>query len=69
MLIVLDNDSDSDSAATVTVTVTVTAKQFTLSWCKTLDKYKFLFFFQEMMAEMMSHQWNEVNDSLSQVTK
>ena len=45
MLIVLDNDSDSDSAATVTVTVTVTAKQFTLSWCKTLDKFKFLFFF------------------------
>ena len=65
MLIVLDNDSDSAA----TVTVTVTAKQFTLSWCKTLDKYKFLFFFQEMMAEMMSHQWNELNDSLSLVTE
>ena len=75
MLIVLDNDSDSDSgsdsdsAATVTVTVTETAKQFTLSRCKTLDKYKFLFFFQEMMVEMMSHQWNEVNDSRSLVTE
>ena len=65
MLIALDNNSDSAA----TVTVTVTAKQFTLSWCKTLDKYKFLFFFQEMMAEMMSHQWNELNDSLSLVTE
>ena len=47
MLIALDNNSDSAA----TVTVTVTAKQFTLSWCKTLDKYKFLFFFQEMMGK------------------
>ena len=53
----------------VSVTVTVIVKQFPLSWCKTLDsakRWKFLFFFQEMMTEMMFRPWN---DSLNVVTK